>query len=675
MQNESKTKIADSPFTGLVDAPPYRPTPSQLVASNRVLNDWVYARMICSRGYNLFNGQTLYDCIDDWTTRWNGYIQDLGPIAETSSNIFLNYTRNLIIAYLAKVASTPVEPKIKAINKKNNIPNQTFADLLKDLNRYSLNEENADAKFLATALECTVKGTAIVYEGYKKTTRKKKTPISWNTETGKVISKDMDVTSFDNCYQELVNLENFYISNPFVPNIQDQPFVVWNKVTTYYEASTELGKYPTWKFVKPGSFKFLAYPTTFYNQELNVELQPNQVAVVKYFNRKENLYIIMANDVVLYEGPFPWLHGKYPFAKYIFEPFAVNFFWGAGAPFKFMGEQDTENTFINMMVDKTYGSLLPYGLSSDLDDLIEDDTLAVNKIRKVGDINKWKFDTLPGVSAGESNMFQLFQNMIRENSGLGGAADQFSPKGGKLNVRQVLLKNQEQQQKVQFNLGFLEDGERDRTELRLKNICQFYSIPKIEKITGKNGKEVEELVYREVVLPDAKLSDGTKGTRIIKIVDEMDDNERMKMEEELSILEEMGDLQGENVEAVALPISLFQNFDIKVQVIKASSYEKNAALDQAAAMDYAKWRITMSQLGVPTDMAELAAYVDETYDIDTDRFTPQEGAMPGGPPGAMPGQPPQPGAPTAGPTPPQPVGAAPPGGAKPLALQQLNDLE
>lgn len=667
--NESKVTIADSPMTGTMAVPVYRPTPSQVVASNRVLNDWIYARLVCNRGYNYFNGQTLYDCIDDWMTRWNGYINQLSVLDETSSNIFLNYTRNLIIAYLAKVAMNPAEPKIKAINKKTNLSNMQFAELLKELNRYSLNEENADAKFLATALEATVKGTAIVYEGYKKTTRKKKTPVSWNVETGKVVTNDMQITDFDNCYQELLNLEDFYIANPFTPNLQDQPFVVWRKVTTYYEASNEFGRYGPWKNVQPGSFKFVAEPSTFYNEELNVELQPNQVCILKYFNRKENLYIIMANDVVLYEGPFPWLHGKYPFAKYIFEPFGNNFFWGAGAPFKFMGEQDTENSFVNMMVDKTYGSLKPYGLSSDLDDLIEDDTLAPNKIRKVGDINKWKFASLPGVDAGEANMFQLFQNMIRENSGLGGGADQFSPKGGKLNVRQVLLKHQEQMQKIGFSLNFLEDGERDRTELRCKNIMQYYSIPRIEKITGKNGKEVEQMVYREVVLHDADLSDGTKGTKIIKLVDpdSLDPNERMKLEEELSVIEVMGEMQGDNVEAVALPVSLFENFDIKVQIIKSSSYEKNQALDQAAAMDYAKWRITMSQMGVPTDMNELAAYVDETYDIDTDRFTPKQGESPGGPPGAMPGAPPQPGAGA-----PPPVEA--PKSKTPVSLQALNDI-
>jgi len=75
---------------------------------------------------------------------------------------------------------------------------------------------------------------------------------------------------------------------------------------------------------------------------------------------------------------------------------------------------------------------------------VEDDTLAPNKIRKVSDITKWKFDTLPGVSSGEQTMFQTVMNLARDNSGLVGAGQQYSPKGGKLNVRQVLLQHRSQ---------------------------------------------------------------------------------------------------------------------------------------------------------------------------------------------------------------------------------------
>ena len=77
----------------------------------------------------------------------------------------------------------------------------------------------------------------------------------------------------------------------------------------------------------------------------------------------------------------------------------------------------------------------------------------------------------------------------------------------------------------------------------------------------------------------------------------------------------------------------------------------------------------MSQLGVPTDMQELMAYVDETYDIDTARFTPKENAAPETmAPMPTPGAPlPQPGGGNTAVAPPKPA-------AGPQTLKQLNEL-
>ena len=619
--------VKSDPAYKLDSYPTYTPTPSEAEASNRVLADIIRGRNVVARSYNYFNNRQLYDCIDDWTMRWNGATVPLSVLDETSSNIFLNFTRNLIISYLSKIAMQPMTPKIRAVNRKSGIANQHFAETLKDLNEYSLKNENASAKFLAVAEECTVKGTALVYEGYTKFTQKMKTPKSYDMETGQFTWDTEDRLIYDDCYQELMKLEDVYIANPFEPDIQKQPFVIWRKVTSYQEASYQFGHYKNWKYVVPGSYRVLMEPRTYYNEELYTALQDYQTEIYRYYNRKENIYIVMVNGVILYKGPIPFKHGKYPIAKYIFEPFGPDFFWGAGAPYKFMGEQDTQNTFINMMVDKTYGSLLPYGLSSDLDDLIEDDVLAPNKIRKVGDINKWKFDTLPGVSAGEQQMFQTMMDLIRQNSGLADAGGAATPKGGRLSVRQVLLQHQEQMQKISFSMNFLEDGERDRTELRIKNIIQFYSIPKIEKITGKSGKEIESLIYKEARLYDSSLSDGRTGTKIIKMVDDsmMDDNERMTLQNDLSIMEEMGEATGTPTEALAVPISMFDNFDIQVEIVKNSSYERNQTLDQAARQEYAQWRMMMAPYA-PVDTAELVKWVDEAYDIDTERFTPKNSA-------------------------------------------------
>lgn len=635
--------------------PAYLMSPKEREAQILVMKEFLKGRNITQKTYNQLNGRTIYQAIDDWTKRWNGYIPEASPLLDADqSRMFLNFTRNQIISYVSSVAMTRPKTKVQAINKKTGSTDQKFADVMNDLLEYSANEENGDAKFLSAALEGTIKGTVIVYEGYMKNIQKMDVPQSFDAGTGEITYKKEYRTVFDNCFQRIVPIEDFYIANPYQPDVQKQPFVIWREITMYDEAEVEFGDYKNWKYVKKGLYTFAEDVTTFYKNSLITELNGEQVEILRFYCKYLNKHVLMINGVVIYTGPIPFKDGNYPFAKGIFEPFSNDFFWGAGFPNKIMGEQDLINTFWNMMVDKTEGSLLPFGLSSDLDDWIEDDTLSLNRIRKVGDINKWKFDTLPGVSAGEQSMLQTALGFARENSGVVGGANAMTPRGGKLNVRQVLLQQQEAMKKMGFPMALLEDFERDRCKLRLDHILQFYSIPKVEKITGKNGKEIEKLAYRDVKLTNVKLSDGTSGGRYIKLVEKpKNQDERQKIADDLSIMEAMGEETDSPIEALAIAVDTFYDYNLSVQIIKASSYEKNAALDQAARMEFADWRIPLAAGGTdpktgqpiqpvaPADVAKIVDWVSESFDIDTEQFK-AEPQVPAPQP-MMPGQPGQPG--------------------------------
>ncbi len=626
--------------------PAYVPSEEERTERAQIFNEYIKARTISDKSYNQFNGRTLFEFIDDGTKRWNGYIPEASPLIDSDqSRIFINFTRNQIISFLAKVAMQHVDAKIKAVNRKTGSVDQKFADAMKDLNRYSLDAEYGDARYLEVALEVTTKGTTIVYEGYRKETQEIEAPISFDAEAVRIKTRKEKRIIFDNCYQELVPLEDFYIANPYEPDIQKQPFLVWRRITTYHEAEREFKKYKNWEFVKAGSYTLMGDPTTFYRNKVYTDLSQDQVEICRYYNRKGNHFGLMVNGVILYNGVLPFKDGKYPFAKYIFEPFENQFFWGSHFPNKIQGLQDEINTYINMMNDKTYASLLPFGLSSDLDDLIEDDTLQPGKIRKVGNIANWTFQTLPGVTSGEQNMFQMIMNLANADAGdVTGAGNAQTARGGKLPVRQVMMKQQEAMQKLTFSMNFLEDGERDRTELRINHILQFYSIPKMEKITGKSGNELNQMAFRDIRIDGVRLPDGRTGTKVIKLVDGTrvkNPMEKAKLADELSVEEMKGEEIDQPTYAIAMSVDSFYDYNFEIQVVKNSSYERNEVLDQAVRHEYANWRLGVQQFGVPVDAQELVDWVDESYDIDSDRFRPK-GGQPGMPQqGQQPGQPPQ----------------------------------
>lgn len=608
--------------------------PKELEAITEVLSTFEKARLVLNKGYNYFGGRNLIESIDDWTKRWNGYIPPMNPLLDqTQSNIFINFTRNAVISYLAKVAMSPVKAHIVAVNKKTGLPNKKFAQVLEDLNTFSLQAENSDKKFLAASMEACVKGTVVVYEGYAKQVQKMKSPIQFDAVTGKLKWKEEERVIFDNCYQEVVPLEDFYITNPFESDVQKQPKVIWRKITTLTEAEAEFGHYKNWSSVKAGKYTITDAIQTFYRDTIT-DLNADQVEILRYYSRSENEHIVLINGVVIYNGPIPFKDGRYPFAKTVNEPFSVEFFWGNGHPNKYMGEQDLVNTFINAMADKTINSLVPTGLSSDLDDLIEDDSIEMGKFRKVGDIEKWKWWEAPSVGQGEMNMFQQILGLARE-SGSSDAGSAVTPRGGKMQTRQVLLRQQELMSKLSFNMNFLEDLERDRTELRLSHILQFYSIPKIEKITGEGKQAMEKLLYREVQLSDVKLSDGRQGNKIIKLIGDEHTNpdNRAQLEEELSVKEVMGEMNGTPTEALAVSVDTFLDFNNSIQVVKNSSYERNQAIDQASRMEFANWRIGISQAIPIQNPQGLVDYVEEAFDIDASQFETSPGGAP-----QMPGQ-------------------------------------
>lgn len=649
----------------IADVPVYMPGDEEQADIQEVLAAWTTARNVVMRQYNYFNGRNLFEVIDDWTKRWNGYIPPLNPLVDqTSWNIFINFTRNAVISYLARVALNPVKANIIAVNKKSGQANKKFADILEDLNQYSLNNENGPARQLAASLECVVKGTVVVYEGYMKNVQDEKVPINFNAETGRISYKKQPRVIFDDCYQEVVPLEDFYITNAYQPDVQKQPKIVWRKMTTYFEAGNEFSHYKNWKYVKPGMYTMAMEMNTFYRNAMLADLTLDRVEILRYYCRRTNTHIVMVNGVIMYSGPIPFKDGKYPFAKTVNEPFGQDFFWGNGHPGKYMGEQDLINSFTNMMAQKVTNSLLPTGLSSDLDDLIEDDVIQIGKIRQVSNIENWKWWEAPSINAGEQAMLTTVLNFAKESANVG-AADTQTANGGKVTARQVLLKQQEQIGKLTFNMNFLEDLERDRKMLRTSHLLQFYAIPKIEKISGAKGDELEKMTFRDVNLTNVDLSDGRKGNRYIKLVGDEYKNpdERTKLADDLSVKEEMGEMNGQPTEALAISVDTFTDYNFMVQVVRNSSYEQNKALDQASRTEFLQTRVALAQV-IPIPNPEgLIRWWEEAWDINPSDFeeAPANAQQPPGPPQqpGMPGQPQgqQPSQPAPGGQPQSPIGS------------------
>lgn len=588
------------------------------------------------RKQNYFNERNLITYIDDSTKRWLGYIPPRDDITlDWQAHVFNNFTHNVVISFLSKVATKPPQSRFIATNSEG-YEDVKRAHILEKMCLYTRRRENAEHKFFLAALECVTKGTVIQYEGYRKIKRKVKEVTKYDVTTGKISYDEKEIVDFNDCYSQVIPLEDFYVGNVWQADMQLQPDVVWKSIVRRVEAKEEFSKYQNWKYVKPGAYTSLVEGTPFYRNKVFAELEADQIEIIRYYNRLKDQFVVVANGVLLYDGPIPFAHKMYPFAKTVYEPFAIDFFYGKSLPDKIATDQDVINTLWNMGLDQQYLSIFKPILTSDPDE-VEETILVPGLIRKVNDVNAYRvMNELTGPDSSYFNMLQLAFKYAGDNSGSmmggGGAA---TPRGGKISARQALLAEEQARQVLGLNAKLLEFFSRDAEILRCKNILQFYTIPeKIEDISGTKAEEYKKAFMRIIRIDDTELSDGTYGTSIIRVAR---DKKSMPSQEDIAVEEEVAKMQGENVEIHVVSPDYIRNMDFDIQIIPESTFQQSKSLGQAMGMEY----ITTKMKLFPelSDKMKLSRDLDKLYDKDPDEMTvsPQQ-PPPQGMPMGVPGQ-------------------------------------
>lgn len=589
-----------------------------------------FTKMLSIRGrsYAYFNDRDLVTYIDDSTRRWNGYVPPRDDLSmDWQARVFDNFTRNVSISFLSKVALNPPKIKITATDKQG-MDDQRRAYAMEKMRDYSLNHENGEWKFFESSLELVTKGTVIAYEGYAKNKRKIRELSKYDATTGEWEAKEKDIIDFEGCYRRIIPLEDFYISNIYQPNVQLQPDVIWKQVLKKSEFLSEFGRYKKSEFVKEGMYNSVVENTTFYKTEYICNIGSDSVEVIRWYSRWKDRMIIAANGVLLYDGPIPFAHKMLPFARGIFEPFAVDFFYGKSLPDKVIHDQDTRNTLMNMMLDQSFLSIFKPILTSDPDEM-DDTVLIPGLIKKVSDVNQYRvMNELSGPDSSHFNMYNLVSKQSMDNAGgIMGGASSASPRGGKVSARQALMAAEQAQQTLGLNLKMLEDFEYQCALLRCPNLLQFNTIPqKIDEISDVSSSEWKKLFMREIRVSDTVLSDGTYGTSIIRIAR---NKNKLPSQTDIAVEEEAAALGGNNVEVIVVSPEYIRDMDVDIEVVRESSYLQLKSITQAMGLEFynlAKADKNINQLENTRDFIKL-------YDKEPNRLMLQQApGMPGAAP-------------------------------------------
>lgn len=557
---------------------------------NRIYSAYRDMREVMTQNYRELNDRALKDFLDDSQKRANGYVtsRDAQGKEEWQSNIFNQFTRNKVKAHIASVAKDVPRVSITATDDGNSVSFMR-AEVMSHLVRSSYTQKGANPEkvILDDAWNCAINGAVIKYDGYLKKTAKQQEILSFDPLTGEIdLGDEEEVVVEDKPIEVNVPLQDLYVRNAYIADIQLQPDILW--FSLYPDKDTflaEWGKYKGAEDVPAASILERSDVETFFGEKRSdrTGVKDGRIEVLRYFNKNRNEYCVFANGVELLVSPLLWGKNKklYPFAKTVFENFAnSNFFWGNSLPNILMGDQDVANSFINLMVDKTYRSLnSPMLIDVNNRDAfsLEDEYITGDTKIYVNNVDGVKPMPQQGISAAD---FQMLDRVARGIDLSSTDSVQQGSSGSGSTAREIVIANERADEIKGLFFIQLRDLWIQKHILRIQNILLHYSD--LKKVTMLVGEKKRDIFKNQFNLDNAELSDGSKGMMQINVFGSKGE---LPSARDVDVEEMSARMMGKNVEIVNITSDYLDNWEYDITVESEAFKQKARALDMALATE------------------------------------------------------------------------------------------
>lgn len=589
--------------------------------------------------------RTLVQYWDDSDKRVNGYTptREEQDKEDWQSNFFHHTTRNKLKAFIAGVALNVPEFIYKAVNNAG-VFSSKRAEAIKQLVRHSrIAHGNPQLDVFFEAWEAAVKGTVVKYDGYLKTTYKRKYIKSYDISTGESKFEEREELVDDKPVDLLVHLSEFFISDIRIFDVQDQPAIAWIQHYNRRQLEQEFSKYSNYKYLKDkeeitnaGQRFGTETQTYYYDKWFQRVRNKDDFEVVRYYNKEKDVYEVWINGVEMQRSPLLWgkRDKKYPFAKTIFEPFeGMQFFYGKSFPHVMEGVQDTDNTVINSVLDKLYRSLkLPMLIGLGNKDLFDLEDELVNEDNKiyVPDVSQVTPMPYKGVDNSDIAMLEVVARMADLTSATDPA--QQGVQGQGVTAREVLLADEHARKLKGIFFMFLEDLWLQKTRLRINTILTHYMQPKLIPVAGEEGTSVLQEAMNILNVPDVELSDGTVGTLGIQIAQGKEGRANLRKQgvtpqdlltvPQIEAREQIAKEQGINYKLVAMTSDYLDDWEFDFVVVPASLFANEQSKDLTFFEDKMQKMVTLFPEYLASNKEKEFRKFVELYGESVDDYNP-----------------------------------------------------
>jgi hypothetical protein len=466
-------------------------SPPQKIQDDRKRIYERYADMKNGRNYNGQNIEAVWDSAEKQYEGWRP------PKSEDDwqSNIVPPITTTLVERALGEVSDQTIQPTVTARGEEDVVR----ARLMDYTYQYTWEKGDGDLELYAGLKQAFVLGNTVWQDDYWRDRRIVKVLKKFDMENNEEEYVQKKVDDFDDVYGETVNLREFYI-DPNARSINRGRYKANDCIRRYiysYNSFMEEFKgsiydeFGACKYVTPGG------DTDFYQfYQPPHNINKDQVEVLFYWGRRPDKLIIVANDIVVRDGPNPYNHKQLPFAWGRDIP-KMNTLLARGEPNLLESIQDEMSTIRRMRIDRQHMDIWKMFLVSNRENLDDDEAvIAPSRFMYVDDPNNSiKPIEYNPVHATAYEEEKILKQEAREVTGME------SPQTTGTATQAAIFK-EATMKSLRMKIWLLSrELLTDIVRLRVPNITQFYSTPKVEQIVGEKnfGK------YRTIRTSDMQL--------------------------------------------------------------------------------------------------------------------------------------------------------------------------
>ena len=576
-------------------------------------------------GYPLLKGLTPMQFAERGRAQFLGI--ELPQLSILSPDVyiqFLNFTKTNIRQLLATFASQGVKTHVSAHNLNKKFYSQRMSRIGQAIFEYWLNKRdngvNDSDKFLDSAMEATVTGTCFEFNGFSMRQKKKRKLISHDIVTGKSEWEEDMVVEHMGIDSQIVAIEDLLLPNPFLP-IQDQPYIVWRRIIDVATFETMYSGHSKLNQVEGGKYFEYAEREIFF--DVPRDLDSREVELVTYYDKFNNVQIIIANGVIMEDDVIPFEHGEYPFTRKVFGELSGKFFmYGDSFPNLIGGEQGLINYLWTLMAHQQKWGSTPFIVARDGSFGKDQEDIEAMTVMQVNEMDDFRIEKTPSVDGGAISMIGKLQEFIRDFSGnLSGGSDLFTPSGGKVQATQLMMAQEQAQKSAGFSMYYIQRGELQKKTQQFHNCKQFTSLPNMYAISGENSlTDVYDFKFDTIAVDNIQLERTKRGRMIVQMVDQSSDGfDPDKISEELQILKEAEYENGaKNVDAVAVDIKQLSRVEWTIKVEELSTHLQNQAIEiEKRELAWQK-SLEATQMGIQINLQSVFEWKMQPYDIDDD---------------------------------------------------------